>query len=173
MFKRTNDFLSQLRVAFDNNQVDKLAKAFGTEPSASKLADQTVSASTAFVTDNDLNIQLQTGVHSIVYDLITPSMTGAGGLKLQLVASDGLTVNTAKYFAEFMLTAVATVSSNATALSTALNGGTTNAYTQVRVTATIDVQNPGTLLLQWAQQAASGSTTLATGSTVKTTTVYP
>lgn len=172
MYKRTNDMRSAL-VSFPNQARLALEQAYGFSPSAWKGADQVVSASTTLVTDNDLNVQLQGGQHLVTYKLITPSMTAAGGLKFQLALGDGLTVNTCKYNGIFYLTATAPVVVLATAAATALNGGTTSAWTYVTIDAFVDVQNPGTLLLQWAQQAASGSTTIAAGSTVNVVTVAP
>jgi hypothetical protein len=172
MYKRTNDARNEL-LPFANYERIALEKAFGFMPSAWKSADQSVAASTTLITDNDLNIQLQAGQHLVTYNLITPSMTAAGGLKFQLALGDGLTVNTAKYTGIFYLTATAPVVVLATAAATPLNGGTTSAWTFVQVIASIDVQNPGTLLFQWAQQAASGSTTIAAGSTVNCVTVAP
>lgn len=172
MYKRTND-MRNAWVSFPNNQRMALEQSLGFMPSACKQADQTVSASTTLVTDADLNIQLQTGCQVITYRLITPSMTAAGGLKFQLSASDGLTLNSMKYTGFFWLDATAPAVKLATTVGTALNGGTTSAWTYVTIEAWCDVQNPGVLLLQWAQQAASGSTTIATGSTCFTTTVAP
>ncbi len=173
MFKRTGDQRATLRNGFGNNALIALENAYGQQPSAWKNADQVVAASTALVTDNDLNIQLQSGQHLITYNLITPTMTAAGGLKFQLTLSDGLTVNTCKYTGIYYLTATAPVVVLATAAATSLNGGTATAWTYVQILAQVDVQNPGVLLLQWAQQAASGSTTIAAGSTVNTVTVAP
>lgn len=173
MFKRTADHLAILRNGFSNNSLIALSGAYGQTPSAWKGADQAVAASTALVTDNDLNIQLQSGQHLITYNLITPSMTAAGGLKFALALSDGLTVNSCKYTGFYYLTTVAPTVVVSTAAGTSLNGGTANAWTFVQVLAFVDVQNPGTLLLQWAQQAASGSTTIAAGSTVNCVTVAP
>jgi hypothetical protein len=172
MFKRTNDMLSAMS-SFPNQNRLALQQLYGFSPSAWKSADQVVAASTTLVTDNDLNIQLQCGQHLVTYNLITPSMTAAGGLKFALALGDGLTVNTAKYTGLFYLTATAPAVVLATSIGTALNGGTTSAWTFVQVVASIDVQNPGTLLFQWAQQAASGSTTIAAGSTVNCVTVAP
>lgn len=172
MYKRTNDMHAELAPVGNFERI-ALEKAYGFQPSAYKAADQTIAASTALVTDNDLNIQLQAGQHLIQYKLITPSMTAAGGLKFSLALGDGLTVNSCKYQGIFYLTATAPAVVLATSAGTSLNGGTTSAWTYVTIDAMVDVQNPGTLLLQWAQQAASGSTTIAAGSTVNCVTVAP
>jgi hypothetical protein len=59
------------------------------------------------------------------------------------------------------------VISSITALATPVNGGTTNAYTYVEIFGTVDVANQGVLQLQWAQQAASGSTAFLVGSKIQ------
>lgn len=174
MYKRTNDHRSALD-ALDNQDRKSIEDAFGYIPSAYKEANQAVAASTTIVTDNDLNVQLQTGRQLVIYELLTPSMTAAGGLKFQLGLGDGLTVNGASglsgYATFFAAASSATVA--ITAAATPVNGGTATVWLAVRVMVSVDVQNPGVLLFQWAQQAASGSTTIALGSTCNVVTVAP
>lgn len=174
MFKRTNDAQSALR-NFNGDEVRALNAAFGFVPSAYKATTQTVSASTSIITDNDLNVQLQSGIHRVVYELLTPSMTAAGGLKLQVGLGDGLTVNGAtgiNGYATFSA-AASSLTSIITAAATPVNGGTATVWLSCRVMVSVDVVNPGTLLFQWAQQAASGATSIGIGSTVNVVTVAP
>lgn len=174
MFKRTNDAQSALR-AFENFEVMALNNAFGFVPSAYKGATQTVAASAAIVTDNDLNVQLQTGIHLVVYELLTPTMTAAGGLKLQVGLGDGLTVNGATGINGYATFSAAASSATTiiTAAATPVNGGTATVWLSCRVMVSVDVINPGMLLFQWAQQAASGATSIGIGSTVNVVTVAP
>jgi len=174
MFKRTNDAQSALRT-FNGDELQSLNTAFGFVPSAYKGATQTVSASTTIITDNDLNVQLQSGIHLVVYELLTPSMTAAGGLKLQVGLGDGLTVNGAtgiNGYATFSA-AAASATTIITAAATPVNGGTATVWLSCRVMVSVDVVNPGMLLFQWAQQAASGATSIGIGSTVNVVTVAP
>lgn len=175
MFKRTADHLATLRNGFSNNALIALSGAYGQQPSAYKTATQTVSASTAIVTDNDLNVQLQAGVHLVTYELLTPTMTAAGGLKLQVGLGDGLTVNGAtgiNGYATFSA-AASSATSIITVAGTPVNGGTATVWLACQVVVTVNVQNPGVLLLQWAQQAASGATSIGIGSSVNVVTVAP
>jgi len=159
-----------LNATFTSNQVTAmLRQAFGYSMSAYKPANQVVSASTAFVNDDSMWTELYgAGNHRVTMILATPSMTAAGGLKLQLVADQGLTVGNVAMCAYYFPTGVAPAVTPITALSSAVNGGTTNAWTSVLVTGTVEVQNGGVLQLQWAQQAASGSTTVGRGSELDT-----
>lgn len=175
MYKRTNDANAVLQNGFNGNQLQAIQKYMGEIPSAYKLANQVVAASTALVTDNDLNVQLQHGKQLVTYELLTPTMTATGGLKLQLALGDGLTVNGstglngyAVYYA-----AASSATTVITAAATPVNGGTATVWLAARVVVMVDVANPGVLLFQWAQQAASGSTTIALGSTVNVVTVAP
>jgi hypothetical protein len=115
---------------------------------------------------------LQAGQHLVVYELLTPTMTAAGGLKLQLGLSDGLTVNLLNGYATFEA-AASTATTVITAAATPVNGGTATVWLACRVVVSVDVQNPGVLLFQWAQQAASGATSIGIGSTVNVVTVAP
>jgi hypothetical protein len=174
MFKRTND-ARQCLVTFDNQARMGLEQFMGHIPSAYKGTTQTVSASTTIVTDNDLNVQLQTGVHLVIYELLTPSMTAAGGLKLQVGLGDGLTVNGATGINGYATFSAAASSATTiiTAAATPVNGGTATVWLSCRVMVSVDVVNPGMLLFQWAQQAASGATSIGIGSTVNVVTVAP
>jgi hypothetical protein len=174
MFKRTSDQQGALR-SFNGNELNALNQSYGFPVSAYKVANQAVAASTTIVTDNDLNIQLQSGQHLVVYELLTPTMTAAGGLKLQLGLGDGMTVQGAtglNGYATFYA-AASSLTTVITASGTPVNGGTATVWLACRVVVTVDVANPGVLLFQWAQQAASGSTTIALGSTVNSITVAP
>lgn len=133
-----------------------------------KSASQTVAASTVLVNDTDIWTDLRPGAHRVTAILATPAMTAAGGLQLQWVAQDGLTVANIGFSAYFFLDATAPAVKTITALATPVNGGTTSAWTSVLLTGTVFVLNPGVLQLQWAQQAASGSTTVAVGSEIDT-----
>lgn len=175
MFKRTNDQLETLRKGFSNNGLIALSAAYGQQPSAYKGTTQTVSASTTIITDNDLNVQLQSGIHLVVYELLTPTMTAAGGLKLQVGLGDGLTVNGATGINGYATFSAAASSATTiiTAAATPVNGGTATVWLSCRVMVSVDVVNPGVLLFQWAQQAASGATSIGIGSTVNVVTVAP
>lgn len=152
---------------FTANQVRALQQAFGISMNSYKSADQTVAASTTFVNDTDMWTELYgAGRHRVTMILATPTMTAAGGIKLQLVADQGLTINAIRMSAYYFLTGVAPAVTPITALATPVNGGTTNAWTSVLITGTVDVANGGVLQLQWAQQAASGSTTVGLGSSL-------
>jgi hypothetical protein len=159
-----------LNATFTANQViAMLRQAFGYSMSAYKPANQTVSASTAFVNDDSMWTELYgAGNHRVTMLLPIPSITAAGGLKLQLVADQGLTVSAVAMNAIFLLDATAPAVKPITALSSAVNGGTTNAWTSVLMTGTVAVQNGGVLQLQWAQQAASGATTIGAGASLDT-----
>jgi len=161
-----------LNATFTANQViAMLRQAFGYSMSAYKPANQVVSASTAFVNDDSMWTELYgAGNHRVTMILPIPSITAAGGLKLALVADQGLTVGTVAMNAIFLLDGTAPAVKPITALGTgaAVNGGTTNAWTSVLMTGTVAVQNGGVLQLQWAQQAASGATTIGAGASLDT-----
>lgn len=134
----------------------------GFNMSAYKPANQVVSASTAIINDDSLWIELPTGPSRVT--LILPlSLTAAGGLKLQMVADQGLTISTIRMAAIFLLDATAPSVGQIGSLGSPVNGGTTNAWTTCLVTGTVNVTNQGVLQLQWAQQAASGATTILAG----------
>lgn len=148
-------------------EVRALEQAFGFLMGAYKKLVQTVGASTTFVNDTDIWTELYgAGQHKI--DIYLPTtMTAAGGIKLQFVADQGLTINTMNLTVEYIITGVANVVSQITALTTPVNGGTTSAYTTVRISGTVDVVNGGVLQLQWAQQAASGATAINPGAALR------
>jgi hypothetical protein len=169
MMQRIRNIEIALQQCFPAKQVVALKQAFGYPMGVYKTAAQTVSASTAFVNDDTLWTELYgAGRHRVTFTMATPGMTAAGGLKLQLVADQGLTVTSVTMAAYYYLTGVAPAVTPITALSSAVNGGTTNAWTNVIITGTVDVANGGVLQLQWAQQAASGSTTVGLGSCIDT-----
>lgn len=159
-------FFEPLNRAFSAFQNKALRDTYGYVANSYKRAVTTYSASTTFTEVSDLSIDLPQGTHRVTYILATPSMTAAGGIKLQLVGRDGLVVNAVAMSAYYWLTGVAPAVTPITALSSAVNGGTTNAWTSVLITGTIDVTQQGVLTLQAAQQAASGSTTVGVGSCV-------
>lgn len=168
MSQRVRNLEIALNAAFNANQVRALFQAFGFQMGAYKRASQTVAASTTFVNDDTIWIELYgAGQHNITIYLPT-TMTAAGGMKLQFVADQGLTINNLNLVAQFLLTGVAGAVTPITALATPVNGGTTNAWTDVLIVGTIDVVNGGVLQMQWAQQAASGSTAINTGASIYT-----
>lgn len=169
MSGRVRNFTTALAPYFPEGQVRALIQAFGIPQTQYKNAAQTVAASTTFVNDDTMWTELYgAGRHRITMILATPGMTAAGGIKLQLVADQGLTVNAVTMCAYYFLTGVAPAVTPITALATPVNGGTTNAWTSVLITGTVDVLNGGVLQLQWAQQAASGSTVVGVGSELDT-----
>lgn len=161
-------FVTAMNAAFSKLQADAIRSTYGYVSNSYKRTAQTYSASTAFTELTDLAVELPPGAHRFRFWLATPSMTAAGGIKLQLVARDGLSVNAVTASAYYFLTGVAPDVTAITALSSAVNGGTTNAWTSVLVMGTIDVAQQGYLTLQAAQQAASGATTVGVGSSVDT-----
>lgn len=153
-----------------SGEVRGIMQAYGLNMSAYKSVQQAVNASTTFVNDSDIWTELYgAGQHQVEIWLNTPTMTAAGGIKLQLVADQGLTVNAINLSAYYFLTGVAPAVTPISALSSAVNGGTTNAWTSVLIKGTVDVNNGGVLQLQWAQQAASGTTNVGVGSYLITT----
>lgn len=168
MTQRIRNLNTSLNAAFNDNQVRALYQAFGFNMGAYKKATQTVSASTTFVNDDTIWTEVYgAGQHNITIYLPT-TMTAAGGMKLQFVADQGLTINNINLIAQFQLTGVASAETPITALASPVNGGTTNAWTNVLIVGTIDVVNGGVLQLQWAQQAASGSTAVNVGASIYT-----
>lgn len=135
-----------------------LAKVIGLNMSVYKPADQSVTSSVALVNDDSLFAELPIGASRFVFDIPT-SMAGAGGLKLQLIAANGLTVSnikaTALYFVDGDAPGVKAIS----ALSSAVTGGTTNAWTRVQIVGSALVTNPGVLQLQFAQDTSSATAT--------------
>lgn len=161
------------QAVFTSNQVRGLQQSYGYNMSAYKAIAQTVAASTSFISDADMWTELYgAGRHRVTLILPTPAMTAAGGLKLQFVADQGLTINSIAMNAIFLLDATAPAVKPITALASAVNGGTTNAWTSVLITGTVDVANSGVLQLQWAQQAASGSTTVGVGASLDTVMLF-
>jgi hypothetical protein len=147
---------------FSAGEVRGLEQAYGMNMSAYKKAVQN-NATTTFANDADLWCELY-GAGQHQFELYLPTtMTAAGGIKLQFVADQGLTIVTLSAVVEYVITGVANVVSQITALATPVNGGTTSAYVLVRITGSVDVVNGGVLQLQWAQQAASGNTAVNPG----------
>jgi hypothetical protein len=144
-----------------------IQEAYGFNMGAYKKATQTVSASTTLVNDDTLWTELKGAGQHYIHFYIPTTVTAAGGVKLQMVADQGLTINAINLQVVYGLTATAPVISSITALATPVNGGTTNAYTYVEIFGTVDVANQGVLQLQWAQQAASGSTAFLVGSKIQ------
>jgi hypothetical protein len=161
------------QAGFSSNQVIALKQAFGYNMNAVKQAVQTVSASTTLVNDDTMWTELYgAGCHEVQFYLPT-TLTAAGGLKLQLVADQGLTVQFVNLEVTYFLTGVAPAVTPITALATPVNGGTTNAWTNVLITGTVCVINGGVLQLQWAQQAASGASAINAGAFVSAQLVTP
>jgi hypothetical protein len=157
------------QTTFNANEVRGLLQTYGYPMTAYKATAQTISAATILSNDADLWCELYgAGQHEIEIWLNTPAMTAAGGIKLQLIADQGLTVNAVNLSAYYYLTGVAPAVTPISALSSPVNGGTTNAWTSVLIKGTVDVVNQGVLQLQIAQQAASGTTTVGVGSYLTT-----
>jgi hypothetical protein len=165
MTRRIRNIECALAAPFNLTEVRGLEQAFGFQMAGFKATPQTVSASTAFVNDADLWTELYgAGQHEIEFWLNTPTMTAAGGLKLQFVADQGLTVVSLDAQVYYFITGVAPVIGTINGLGVAVNGGTTNAWTSVLIKGSCNVVNGGVLQLQWAQQAASGATIVGGGS---------
>lgn len=165
MTQRIRNMNVALNSAFNDNQVRALYQAFGFNMGAYKKAQQS-NATTTFANDDTIWTELYgAGQHDVNIYLPT-TLTAAGGIKLQFVADQGLTINNINLVAVYELTGVASVLTPITALASSVNGGTTNAWTNVVITGTIDVANGGVLQLQWAQQAASGSTAVNVGASI-------
>lgn len=166
MTQRIRNLNNALNGFFNGNQIRALYQAFGINMGAYKKAAQTVSASTTLVNDDTMWSEFYgAGQHNVSIYLPT-TMTAAGGMKLQFVADQGLTINNISMNVSFNLTGVASASGVITSLGSTVNGGTTNAWTSVLIVGSVDVVNGGVLQLQWAQQAASGSTAVNTGATL-------
>lgn len=152
------------QTTFNANEVRGLIQAYGYNMAGYKAVAQT-NATTTFANDADLWTELYgAGQHEIEMWLQLPSLPAAGNLKLQFVADQGLTVNAVNLSAYFFLTGVAPAVTPISGLASSVNGGTTNAWTSVLVKGSVDVINGGVLQLQWAQQAASGTSTVGVGS---------
>lgn len=162
-------FVTALNTAFSNLQSRAIRDCVGYNPNSYKRANQAYAATTTFAEVTDLTIQLVPGRYRLTYILPTPSMTAAGNLQVRVNAGEGLAVAALGLSVNFFLTGVAPASGVITALNTAVGGGTTNAWTHVLVTGSIDVTSQGTLLLSATQVAASGSTTIAAGAVVEAT----
>lgn len=156
-----------LNSAFSTYQGKALRDQFGAQMNGFKPTLQTVAASTTFVNDNDLYLELPVGVHRLTLNLGIPTITAAGGLKLQFVSEQGLAVSAVALSAYFWLDATAPAVKPITGLASAVNGGTTNAWTSVFIFGAVQVAHQGVIRLQWAQQAASGSTVLGALSTIE------
>lgn len=169
MTRRIRTIESALK-PFGTTETVALYQAYGYRLNAYKPAAQSVTSSTALTNDDTLAVDLPTGPSLI--DVYLPVTIGAaaGGLKLALVPSDGAAASisaTATFTLDGTTSATAQITS-----STAVNGGTTSAWTAVRVTGTINATQPGTLQLQWAQQASNASATqVLAGASMQLTTV--
>lgn len=169
MANTVRGFFESLNRAFSTFQSKALRDVYGYMPNCYKRADQVFTASTAFADLTDLQVDLLPGRYRVTYILPLPATTAAGNLKLQLISSGGLTANSIQLTANFFLTAVAPASSAITNLAGTVSGGTTNAWTHCLVTGSIDIKDGGTLILQGAQVAASGATTVGKGAVVEVT----
>ena len=160
-------FVSSMNANFSKLQADAIRAAYGYNPNSYKRVSQTYSATTTFAEVTDLTVELLPGRYQLTYVLPTPAMTAAGNLQVRVNALDGLAIAAVGLSANFFLTGVAPASGIITALNTAVNGGTTNAWTHVLITGSIDVTQQGKLALFATQQAASGTTTIAVGAVVR------
>lgn len=168
MANTVRGFFEPFNRAFSAFQAKAMRDTYGYVVNSYKRTAQVFTASTAFLELTDLSVDLVPGTHRLTYIIALPATTAAGGVKLQLVGTQGLAVNAVTMTAVYLLTGVAPAVTPIAALSSAVNGGTTNAWTSVLITGTIDVKEQGTLTIQGAQQAASGATTFGVGSSVDT-----
>lgn len=166
MANNLRGFFTGLNTFFSGPQSKAVRDAYGYAANSYNRADVVYAASTAFTTIADLGLELAPGAYRLTYILPLPATTAAGNLKVQLLSGNGLTINNLRLTANFFLTGVAPASTAITALSSAVNGGTTNAWTHCLITGTIDVKDGGWILFQAAQQAASGATTVGLGACV-------
>jgi hypothetical protein len=160
-------FMEPLNRAFSAFQGKAIRDTYGYAVNSYKTVAQAFTTTT-FTELSGLSVDLVPGAHRVTFIIATPTMTAAGGIKFQLVGTNGLAVGTVAMSAYYWLTGVAPAVTPITALSSSVNGGTTNAWTSVLITGTIEVTQQGTLTIQSAQQAASGTTNVAIGSSVDT-----
>lgn len=146
------------QAVFTSNQVRGLAQSYGFGMASYKSATQSVANSAAFVNDTSIWTELPSGPSRITC-ILPLILVAAGGIKVQFVADQGLTVSSVALNAIFLLDATAPAVKPMGGLATPADGGVTNAWTSVLITGTVNVVNPGVLQLQWAQSASNASAT--------------
>lgn len=118
-----------------------------------------------FATVTGLSVSLSAGkAYACHGHLTVTAAPAAGGIKVALNTSDTLTVTSMSVTALNMNAAVVNARTTATALNTAVGAATATA-TDIDIDAGIVVNAAGTLVVQAAQNAASGTTTVGPNST--------
>lgn len=154
---------------FKGIEQQALAKAVGVNLNAYKPADQSVTSSTALVDDDSLAIEVPIGATAFTFD-VPVSMAAAGGLKVALAAGNGMVAGLLSASAVFFLDATASAVKTMSTLGSSVTGGTSSAWTRLRITGSILVTNPGVLKLQFAQDTSNGTATKTlAGATVVST----
>ena len=148
-----------------------LAAVFGKPTNDYLTTAVSVVSSTALV-DSGLSIQLAPGKHFI--SLYAPlTCAAASNVKFDFYTPDGMVVNAISVTGQFT-SAAATAQVQASALASAQNGGTTNAWTALELFGTVDVQNEGTLTLRIAQNVSGATATvLGVGAALMTNPITP
>jgi len=154
------DFEAISTVANSLSSGGTLTDVINTDCKASTALTKTSDATLATVPG--LSVALTAGGTYAFRATIPCTSDGAGGVKVAMVASGGLTATSINYSARF-LTAAAVAVANATALAGAL--GDTAAVILVEIDGVIVVNAAGTLNVQFAQNVsdATASVALANG----------
>lgn len=120
---------------------------------------------TTFATVTGLTFALAAGkTYNCRGHLTVTAAPAAGGIKVTLATTDTLTVTSMSMTANNMNAAVVNARTTATALASAVGAATATA-TDIDIDAGIVVNAAGTLAVQFAQNAASGTTTVGQNST--------
>lgn len=131
-------------------------------------ASQAVSNSTVFVSHSSIWTEVPSGP-SLINIYLPVTMTALGGLKITLIADQGLVVSQINYSTLFLLDAVAPGVKQISALAVTSDGGAVNAWTAVMIQGSLNATNAGVLQLQFAQSASNaGATTILAGATIDT-----
>jgi len=138
---------------------EALFDTYGYQMNAYKPATQTVISSVALVNDDSLFLQLCAGVHEIVGYIPIAIAAAANNIRYQFVADQGLTINSISLQGALKITAVADQLDATTALAQVKTGGVANAWTLLQISGSINVQNPGVLQFQFAQNVSGATNT--------------
>lgn len=157
--------------SFPVNQRLGVMYTAGRNLQARKTADQTVNNSTVLVNDTELGIYLATQPKSAYYFRLTLHLAiaaAANNFKYSFVLPDGCVLDAtfSRWMDMFLLTGVAPqVDPNLVSAVGVINGGTTNAWTNVLVEGVFRPEQPGYVGLQFAQNVAGATnTTIKAGS---------
>lgn len=166
--RNLNTILGATLPASEQEAVEKFA---GLNMSSYKSVAQS-STVTALANDNDIWVELPSGPSAFtIYLPVT--VTAANNIQVALVADQGLTATGIIATAMFTLDGVAPSTVRINALGGAASGGTTNAWTGIQISGTINVTNPGVLQLRWAQVAAGTASQILAGASIDTVQLTP